>query len=104
MPFQVKGKEQLGTRVTLRLSEAERAKLAEDADIAGLTISELIRRRYFGRPIVAEADMVMVRELRRQGGLLKHLMGSSTATDAEIMRTLAAMRRCVEKLTQGTPA
>ena len=39
----------------------------EQADIAGLSLSEYMRRRFFGgRPLVAHA------ELRRIGGLLKH--------------------------------
>jgi hypothetical protein len=57
--------------VTLRVTPFEKEKLRDDADIAGLSLSELIRRRYFGVPIRARTDMVTIKELRRFGGLLK---------------------------------
>ena len=45
----------------------------EEAAFAGLTVSEYMRRRFFGgRPILAQADASMLREMRRIGGLLKH--------------------------------
>ena len=45
----------------------------EQAEIAGLSLSEYMRRRFFGgRPLVAHADLSTVAELRRIGGLLKH--------------------------------
>ena len=45
----------------------------EQSGIAGLTISEYMRRRIFGgRPLVALTDAMMVRELRRVGGLFKN--------------------------------
>jgi hypothetical protein len=62
----------LDTCLTIRLSQNEREKLNFDAEMAGVTVSELVRRRYFGRPIVAKSDEILVRELRRQGGLLKN--------------------------------
>ena len=71
MVFKKLGSENLSAIVNVRLSMAEKQKLRDDADIAGLSISELIRRRYFGRPVIANSDVVMVRELRRLGGLLK---------------------------------
>jgi len=64
-------KEKLEAVITLRLTVRERNQLREDAEIAGITVSELVRRRYFGRPIVAKADIAIIRELRRLGGLLK---------------------------------
>ena len=60
-------------RRTLRLSETEDARLVEEAAFAGLTVSEYMRRRFFGgRPILAQTDASVLRELRRMGGLLKH--------------------------------
>ncbi len=45
----------------------------EQSGIAGLSISEYMRRRVFGgRPLVALTDSLMVRELRRVGGLFKN--------------------------------
>lgn len=99
MPFEVKGAEPLDAVVNVRLSGAEKARLAEDARLAGLSMSELVRRRYFGRPIVANADVVMVRELRRLGGLLKHLHTESRgAYSRDTADALAALKSYIEGL------
>jgi hypothetical protein len=64
---------QFQRRRTLRLSDYEDARLVNQAAAAGLSVSEYMRRRFFGgRPIVAHADAWMIRELRRLGGLLKY--------------------------------
>jgi len=60
MPFTVQGLEPLDAVVNVRLTASEKARLREDADLAGLSVSELVRRRYFGRPIVAHADAVLL--------------------------------------------
>lgn len=73
MVFELKGAKALNARVTLRLAPDEKERLRSDADLAGLSVSEVIRRHYFGRPIIANADAAMIRELRRMGGLMKHL-------------------------------
>jgi hypothetical protein len=63
----------LQRRRTLRLSDYEDARLANQAYAAGLSVSEYMRRRFFGgRPIVAHTDDRTIRELRRLGGLLKY--------------------------------
>ena len=77
MPFEIKGEEALTERIGVRVTAGEKVQLKEDADDAGLSVSELVRRRYFGRPIVANADLLMIRELRRLGGLLKHIHNQS---------------------------
>ena len=59
--------------VTIRLPEADKLRLKSDADLAGLSVSEIVRRNYFGLPIIANADATMIKELRRMGGLMKHL-------------------------------
>ncbi|GHU95949.1 hypothetical protein AGMMS49974_08630 [Deltaproteobacteria bacterium] len=59
--------------LTLRVTPEEKNRLAELAAYVGLSISEYIRRRFFGgRPLIARADETAIRELRRLGGLLKH--------------------------------
>ena len=77
MPFETQGPEPLDAVINVRLTAAEKARLKEDADLAGLSMSELVRRRYFGRPIIANADAVMLKELRRIGGLRKHIHNES---------------------------
>jgi hypothetical protein len=58
----------------LRVAEVEYQKIALDAEAAGLTLSEYMRRRALGQAVVSSVDATMLRELRRQGGLLKHAL------------------------------
>jgi hypothetical protein len=89
----------LDQRVTIRLTKLEKAILLEDANLAQLTLSELIRRRYFGRPIIAGTDAATIRELRRIGGLLKHIWNESGSTyNNEIGSTLLILKQYIETL------
>jgi len=70
-------------RRTVRLTEYEDDRLIAQANIAGLTVAEYLRRRFFGgRPVVAYTDAVTVNELRRLGGLLKHNFQTLRQADA----------------------
>lgn len=94
-------------RRTLRLRAQEDARLVENAAVAGISVSEYMRRMFFGgRPVVARADDQAIRELRRLGGLLKHGFDTVRAagmTDAatEMDATLTAIRRAIETLSEG---
>ncbi|WP_058034581.1 plasmid mobilization protein [Burkholderia pseudomallei] len=101
MPFAVKGAEALTEKIAVRLTPDEKARLRDDAELAGLSVSELVRRRYFGRPIVANADMVMVRELRRIGGLLKHIHNTTDGVySRETAQALVEIAGQIKKLSQ----
>lgn len=102
MVFEVKGTVALTERVTLRLAADEKDRLKSDADLAGLSVSEIVRRHYFGRPIIANADLVMVREMRRMGGLMKHLHNESGG--AYSMQTSAAISAIVQYIDTLTAA
>jgi len=94
-------RESLDAVINVRLTSAEKARLREDADLAGVSVSELVRRRYFGRPIVANADAVMLKELRRLGGLLKHVHSESRgAYSQHTAAALAAIKDYIEKLSR----
>ena len=101
MPFQTQGLEPLDAVINVRLTAAEKAKLKEDADLAGLGMSELVRRRYFGMPIIANADAVMLKELRRIGGLLKHIHNDSGGVySKDTAGALVALKDYMEKLSR----
>ena len=101
MPFQTQGLEPLDAVINVRLTAAEKAKLKEDADLAGLGMSELVRRRYFGRPIVANADAVMLKDLRRLAGLLKHTHNYSGGVySKETAGALIALKAYIERLSR----
>ena len=99
MVFQTQGIEPLDAVINVRLTSAEKAKLKEDADLAGLSMSELVRRRYFGRPIIANADAIMLKELRRLGGLLKHIHNQSAGAYSQATASaIADLRVYIQKL------
>jgi hypothetical protein len=99
MVFAVQGSEELGERINVRLTGAEKECLRRDADLAGLTMSELVRRRYFGRPIIANSDAVMLRELRRIGALIKHtFLESDGLYSNETSAALREVKRYIEQL------
>lgn len=101
MPFENQGLEPLASVINVRLTEAEKARLKEDADLAGLSMSELVRRRYFGRPVVASANAAMIRELRRLGGMLKHIYSDSKGVyREETTQALSALKAYIGRLSR----
>ena len=94
MPFLPQGIEPLDKLIAVRLTATEKARLLENADHAGLSLSEYVRRRIFGRRVLAQTDAVMVRELRRLGGLLKHIhnetRGRYSGNTAEALHSVKA--------------
>lgn len=75
--------------VPFRLTQEEKDQLKKEADVAGIPVGELVRRRCFNRPVIAKVDLVMVEELRRQGGLLKS--NFSTLRNAEVDKELVLL-------------
>ena len=86
---------------TLRLSGDEDMRLVEQAAIAGLSVSEYMRRLCFGgRPVIARTDSQMIRELRRMGGLLKFMGQASPGATAEMRETLESIRQAIDRLAE----
>ncbi len=91
-------------RRTLRLSAEENERLARQADAAGISVSEYIRRLCFGgRPVTSRTDSQTIRELRRLGGLLKHNFESVREAGGQqalpkMEDTLEAVRLAIERL------
>lgn len=82
--------ELLTDHMNLRMKPSEGERLREEARVAGIGISELVRRRYFGYPIIAQADLAVVRELRRMGGLMKHLHQESGGAYSKEVASMSA--------------
>jgi hypothetical protein len=99
-----KGTARFPCRRTLRLTGEEDTRLSGQAAVAGISVSEYMRRLFFGgRPIVAKTDGQTIRELRRLGGLLKHnfvaVREKGGAKDLEEMSAvLKAIRTAIEAL------
>ena len=93
-------------RRTLRLTDGEDEKLTRQAVTAGISVSEYMRRLFFGgRPIIARTDDQTIRKLRRLGGLLKHHFEAvkrtgSAGSLAELDAALRAIRGAIETLSE----
>jgi DNA repair protein RadC len=101
MPFSSRSKERASLRFEMRLSPGEREQLRDDAALAGISISELVRRRALGRPVHSAIDLTVIRELRRLGGLQKHAMNTlmhHRGIAEECIATIQALRAAVERV------
>ena len=93
-------------RRTLRISAEENERLARQADAAGISVSEYLRRLCFGgRPITSRTDSQTIRELRRLGGLLKHNFETVRETGGQqalpkMEAALEAVRQTIERLSR----
>lgn len=86
-------------RIGIRMAPPEYERLKHEASLAGISVSEFVRRRIFGRPIIPATDLIMVRELRRLGGLFKHsLVVSKGAYKSEVSQAMASIRNFIDKL------
>ena len=93
MPFRRKGPAGLVERVDVRVAPGEKQQLRAIARGAGLAVSELVRLRALGRPVVCRTDATAIRELRRLGGLLKKVhIDSNGAYSQQTASALAALQ------------
>jgi uncharacterized protein (DUF1778 family) len=101
MPFTSRANDRASSRFEMRLTAAERKQLRDEADLAGMSISEFVRRRALGKAIHAATDLMMIRELRRLGGLQKYAMNKlalhSEVVD-ECIATVRALRTAIERV------
>ncbi len=101
MPFAPRAKARATSRFEMRLTAAERKQLHEDADLAGMSVSELVRRRALGKTIHAASDLMMIRELRRLGGLQKYAMNKLAQHGEhadECIATIRTLRAAIERV------
>ncbi|WP_302554410.1 hypothetical protein [uncultured Bilophila sp.] len=93
-------------RRTLRLTAEEDERMTQQAATAGISVSEYMRRLFFGgRPIIARTDDQTIRELRRLGGLLKYHFKAvkrtgNPATLSELDAALREIRYAIKVLSE----
>ena len=91
-------------RIFIRITDAEKANIRDQAKIAGLTMSEYMRRIAFNKRIISKMDQKALGELARFGGLQKYLlMQIKGLPDEEGLRrelnaTLSAVHSAVRTL------
>jgi hypothetical protein len=108
VPFRKKGPAGLTERVDVRVAPGEKDQLRGIARVAGLGVSDLVRLRALGRPVVCRTDATTIRELRRLGGLLKKVHvdsgGAYSQQTAAALRTLhATIARLAGHEPEGPP-
>lgn len=102
MAFQKIGEEALDTKIAVRLTSEEKQRLADDAEVAGLSMSALVRARYFGRKITANTDLTMIASLNRLTGMLKNIHNESDgAYSAETSAMLVLVADAVRAISRS---
>ena len=95
-------------KITFRLSESEHAQISEDMSVCGLSISSLVRKRLLRTRVASRADLAVLSELRRLGGLLKHIhnetRGAYSSLTAQAIKDLSEYARVLtEKRRADSP-
>ena len=88
-------------RIYLRVTQNEQEAIKEQADLAGLSISEYIRKRALGFHIMPKLEFNILKELRRLGGLVKHIHneshGAYSAETATALNALTSYTHALER-------
>ncbi|MEB8059299.1 plasmid mobilization protein MobA [Pseudomonas fulva] len=61
------------SRIEIRCTEADKAKLKAKAEAAGINLTDLMLRAALGKKIQTRTDTRLMNEMLRLGGLQKHL-------------------------------
>jgi hypothetical protein len=89
-------------RLTVRFRSEEVLELTSQAEYCGLSVSELLRRRALKKRVVPVTDLKMLSELRRLGGLLKHLHNESNGLySRETARLLNELHAAAVRVGRG---
>jgi hypothetical protein len=92
-------KEPMTRRITFRLSEPEYVSVSENLSVCGLTLSAFTRKSVLGLRVVSRADLAVLAELRRLGGLLKHIhnetRGAYSGLTAQAIKDLSEYARAL---------
>jgi hypothetical protein len=104
VPFGKKGPAGLTERLNIRLAPGDKQQLCGIARGGGLSVSDLIRLRALGRPVVCRTDATTIRELRRLGGLLKKVhVDSGGAYSRQTATALTALNAAIARLGEREP-
>ncbi len=98
MPYNP-AKEKRTAQLRIRYTPTEKLEIEKHATDAGLTISEYLRRRALGRRIMSIADEKIINELRRIGGLLKHVHNESGGSySMDTASALSALKMAISRI------
>lgn len=87
---------------SVRCLPEEKEAIQEKAKAAGLSLGEFLHRSALGRRIDAQCDTEMIMELRRLGGLQKHLFKEGNGVlSKEYSQVLVALQKALLRVGQG---
>ena len=78
---------------SVRFSAEQRDRIRHNAEMAGLSLADYIRKRTLGEIVRAKTDERVILELRRQGGLFKHAWINGQPTEHIVSEIQAAIAR-----------
>ncbi len=94
-----KGTDNKTAQVRIRFTPDEKAQAEALAKEGGLTLSEYIRRRALGLPVRSKADAQMINELRRLGGLVKHIHNQTDGVNSkETAGVLVSITEAIKRI------
>jgi hypothetical protein len=83
--------------IHIRVTKRERTFLEKESSVAGLSPSELIRRRFLGKKVTSYSDYQLINKLCRLGGLFKYTFKESDGSYSEITWEILEMIRLIVK-------
>ena len=93
-------------KISFRLSESEYAQISDEISVCGFTVSSYARKRLLGIRVASRADLAVLSELRRLGGLLKHIhnetRGEYSLLTAQAIMDLSAYACALTKKRRAT--
>lgn len=93
----------LTKRINFRATPLEHQRVLADAKAAGLSVSEIARRRCLKQPIQPKSDLHIINELRRTGGLLKHALTETRGMYApEMAEALREVILAIKRIQAGS--
>jgi hypothetical protein len=96
-----KAEDRRSTFFLMRMSPRERATIARNAHECNLSISEFLRRCALGKPLSTQSDAEAVSELKRQGGLIKHLASTDRQNAYEYRVALNRIHEAIQRICSG---
>jgi hypothetical protein len=88
-------------RLQIRMSPDERDLISKKAGACALSMGEYLRRCALHRPVSTRADLEVLGELRRQGGLIKHLALTDRQHAYEYRVTLNLIQETIRGLSRA---
>jgi hypothetical protein len=86
------------TSMLIRMCPTERAAIASRATACRLSVSEYLRRCALRKNVQPRADVDAVADLRRQGGLIKHLASTDRRHSYEYRTALNLIHKTIRRI------